>query len=167
MTEQWMPKDKPELMSAIKREWKLLLDTVESLTDKQMTAPDEGGWSPKDNLAHLAEWIKILMGYHMDHRPSHEVLGVPPEATQDWDFNVINSLLFERNRNRLTSDVLGELKQVYAQLIAKLELMSFEDFMKPGHVDDPEKNPLVLWILGNTTEHFAEHRETIDRTIKG
>ena len=167
MTEQWMPKDKPELMSAIKREWKLLLDIVESLTDKQMTTPDEGGWSPRDNLAHLAEWIKILMGYHMDHRPSHEVLGVPPEATQDWDFNVINSLLFERNRNRLTSDVLGELKQVYAQLIAKLELMSFEDFMKPGHVDDPEKNPLVLWILGNTTEHFAEHRETIDRTIKG
>ena len=148
-------------------EWKLLLETAEKLTDKQMTTPDEGGWSPKDNLAHLAEWIKILMGYHMDHRPSHEVLGVPPEATQDWDFNVINSLLFERNRNRLTSDVLGELKQVYAQLIAKLELMSFEDFMKPGHVDDPEKNPLVLWILGNTTEHFAEHRETIDRTIKG
>ena len=26
MTEEWMPKDKPELMSAIEREWKLLMN---------------------------------------------------------------------------------------------------------------------------------------------
>jgi hypothetical protein len=44
--------------------------------------------------------------------------------------------------------------------------MSFEDFMKPRHADDLEKRPLVLWIMGDTTDHFAEHRETIERTIK-
>ena len=69
MTEQWMPKDKPELMSAIEREWKLLMNVAEKLTDEQMTTPDEGGWSPKDNFAHLSEWMKVLMGVHMD-RPS-------------------------------------------------------------------------------------------------
>ena len=166
MTEQWIPKNKPELMSAIEREWKLLMDVAEKLTDNQMTTPDEGGWSPKDNLAHLTEWMKVLMGYHMDHRPSHEVLGVAPEAVKDWDFNIINPLLFERNRNRSKQDVFDELKQVYGQLTAKLESMTFEDLMKPRHADDPEKRPLVLWILGDTTEHFSEHRETIEKTIK-
>jgi Protein of unknown function (DUF1706). len=165
MTEEWMPKDKPELMSAIEREWKLLMDMAEKLTDKQMTTPDQGGWSPKDNLAHLSEWMKVLMGYHMDHRPSHEVLGVSTEAVKDWDFNIINALLFERNRNRSRQDVLVELKQVYEQLTAKLESMTFEDFMKPRHADDPEKRPLLGWILGDTTEHFSEHRETIEKTI--
>lgn len=165
MTEEWMPKDKPELMSAIEREWKLLMDMAEKLTDKQMTTPDQGGWSPKDNLAHLSEWMKVLMGYHMDHRPSHEVLGVSTEAVKDWDFNIINALLFERNRNRSRQDVLVELKQVYEQLKAKLESMTFEDFMKPRHADDPEKRPLLGWILGDTTEHFSEHRETIEKTI--
>lgn len=166
MTEEWIPKDKAELMSEIEKEWKLLLSVAEKLTDKQMTAPDAGGWSPKDNLAHLSEWMKVLMGYHIDHRPSHEVLGVSPEEVKDWDFNIINPLLFERNRNRSKHAVLDELKQVYAELTAKLNSMTYEDFMKPRHANDPEKRPLVLWILGDTTEHFLEHRETIEKAIK-
>ena len=166
MTEQWMPKDKPELMSAIEREWKLLMDVVEKLTDKQMTTPDEGGWSPKDNLAHLSEWMKILMGAHMDQHPSHEVLGVSEDVTMGWDMEIINPVLFERNRHRSSQDVLDELKKVYGQLTAKLESMTFEDLMKPRHADDPEKRPLVLWIMGDTTSHFSEHRETIEKAIK-
>ena len=166
MTEGWMPGNKKELMSEIEREWKHLIGLAESLTDKQMTAPDAGGWSPKDNLAHLSEWMKVLMGYHMDHRPSHEVLGVSEDVTRDWDMEVINPVLFERNRNRSRKDVLDELKVVYKQLFTKLDSMAFEDLMKPRHADDPEKRPLLLWVLGDTTEHFAEHRETIEESMK-
>jgi hypothetical protein len=166
MTEEWMPRDKPELMSAIEREWKLLMDVVEKLTDIQMITPDEGGWSPKDNLAHLSEWMKALMGIHMDRRPSHEVLGVSEDVTKGWDMEIINPVLLERNRNRSGQDIVGELKQVYGQLKAKLESMTFEDMMKPRHEGDSEKRPLVLWILGDTTDHFAEHRETIEKMLK-
>lgn len=166
MTEEWLPKDKPELMSAIEREWKLLMNVAEKLTDKQMTTPDTGGWSPKDNLAHLTEWMKVLMGYHMDHRPNHEVLGVSEDVTKGWDMEIINPILFERNRNRSKQDILDELKQVYGQLTTKLESMTFDDLMKPRHADDPEKRPLLIWILGDTTEHFSEHRKTIEKTIK-
>jgi hypothetical protein len=167
MTEEWMPKDKPELMSAIEREWKLLMDVAEKLTDSQMTAPDAGGWSPKDNLAHLSEWMKALIGIHMDHLPSHEVLGVSEDVTKGWDMEIINPVLFERNRNRSRQEILDELKQVYGKLTAKLESMTFEDLMKPRHADDPEKRPLLLWVLGDTTDHFAEHRQTIEKAIKG
>jgi len=167
MTDQWIPKDKPELMSAIEREWKVLIDLAESLTDKQMTTLDEGGWSPKDNLAHLSEWMNALMGYHLDRRPRHEVLQVPEEITKDWDFEIINPVLFERNRKRSRQDVLDGLKKVYAQLFAKLESLSFDDLLKPRYADDPEKRAILIWVLGDTTEHFLEHRETIERGIKG
>jgi hypothetical protein len=167
MTEQWIPGNKPELMSAIEREWKLLTNVVEKLTDEQMTTPDTGGWSPKDNLAHLSEWMKVLMGYHIDYRPSHEVLGVSEDVTKDWDMEIINPVLLERNHNRSRQDVLDELKQVYGRLMVKLESITFEDMLKPRHADDPEKRPLLLWILGDTTEHFSEHRETIEKAIKG
>jgi hypothetical protein len=99
MTEEWVPGNKRELMSAIEREWKLLMDVAENLTDAQMTTPDAGGWSPKDNLAHLSEWMKALMGVHMDRRPSHEVLGVSEDVTKGWDMEIINPVLLERNRN--------------------------------------------------------------------
>jgi hypothetical protein len=59
------------------------------------------------------------------------------------------------------------LKRVYGQLKAKLESMTFEDMMKPRHEGDSEKRPLLLWILGDTTEHFSEHRQTIEKAIKG
>ncbi len=164
--EQWVPGNKDELMRAIEREWNLLMNVAAKLEDKvRMTTPDEGGWSPKDNLAHLAEWMNALMGYHLDRRPPHEVFGVPEQVTKDWDFELINPVLFERNRNRSTQDVLEELKRVYADLIVKLESTAFEDLLKPRHADDPEKRPVLMWVLGDTTEHFAEHRATIEKML--
>jgi len=164
--EQWMPGNKQELMSAIKREWTALLNLAESLSDNQMTAPDTGGWSPKDNLAHIAEWMNILMGYHMDRRPAHEVIGVNEETVRGWDMEVINPVLFERNKNRPRGEVLEMLKQVYGRLEAKLQDTPFEDLLKPRHADDPQKRPVLIWVLGDTVEHFQEHRETIEKGIK-
>jgi hypothetical protein len=166
MTDPWMPENKKELMSAIEREWDLLMKLADSLTDEQMTTPDSGGWSPKDNLAHLAEWMNILMGYHMGKRPAHEVLGVSEEVVKGWDMEVINPVLFERNKDRPRSEVMDELKKVYNRLIKKLESTSFEELLQPRHANDPEKRPLLLWILGDSSEHFQEHRETIEKGIK-
>ena len=163
--EQWVPGSKAELMASIEREWKSLMDVVAKLDLTQMTTPDADGWSPKDNLAHLTEWMKVLMGYHLDRRPSHEVLGVSEEVTKDWDMEVINPVLFERNRDRPVQDVLDELKHVYVELFNKLESMPFEDLLKPRHAEDPEKRPLLMWVLGDTTEHFAEHRATIAKVL--
>ena len=165
MTEEWIPGSKDELMSAIRREWKMLMELVEKLDDQKMTTPDEGGWSPKDNLAHLSEWMNSLMGYHMDKRPAHEVMRMTEEQTRDWDMEVINPVLFERNKNRSIQDILDELKQTYEKLLEKLEGMSFEDLMTPRHANDPEKRPLLMWVLGDTTEHFAEHREMIEKML--
>jgi hypothetical protein len=167
MTEEWIPGNKRELMSAIKREWKLLMDVVEKLTEEQMTTLDAGGWSPKDNLAHLSEWMNALMGIHLDRRPEQGVLGISEDRLKGWDMEIINPILFERNRNRSRQDVLDELKQVYERLTAKLESMTFDDMMQPRHEGDLEKRPLILWILGDTTDHFAEHRESIEKAMKG
>ena len=163
--EEWVPGSKGELMSAIKREWKLLMEVVDRLDEQKMTATDEGGWSPKDNLAHLAEWMNSLMGYHMDKRPAHEVMRLAEEQAKGWDMEVINPVLFERNKDRPVEEVLDELKQTYEKLVAKLDAMSFEDLMKPRHANDPEKRPLLMWVLGDTTEHFSEHRETIEKML--
>jgi hypothetical protein len=166
MTGEWVPGNKPELMSAIEREWNLLMKVVEKLSGTQMTVADEGGWSLKDNLAHLTEWMKILMGYHMEHRPSHEVVGVSEEIAKAWDMEVINPILFERNRHRSTGEVLDELKSVYKQLISRLDSMSYEDLLKSRLPDDPEKRPLVLYVLGDSADHFMEHRETMEKILK-
>jgi hypothetical protein len=163
--EEWIPGSKAELMSAIRREWKQLMDVVQKLDEQKMKTPDEGGWSPKDNLAHLSEWMNSMMGYHIDKRPAHEVMRLTEDQTRDWDMEVINPVLFERNKDRSIEDVLEELKQTYEKVLAKLDAMSFEELMAPRHDDDPEKRPLLLWVIGDTSGHFAEHREVIERML--
>jgi hypothetical protein len=106
-----------------------------------------------------------MMGVHLDRRPAHEVIGVSEDVTKSWDIDLINPVLFERNKDRSTQEVLGWAKQIYQQLVEKLNAMSFEDLFKPRHADDPEKRPVLMWVLGDTTEHFAEHRATIEKML--
>lgn len=166
MTDDTLPKSKAELMSLIEREWSALMDVVEQLSPEQMLTSDEGGWTPKDNLAHLTVWMKILLGYHMDQRPAHEVAEVPIEMAANWDFQEMNAVFFERYRNRPLEQVLDELKQTYEKVHTRLESMSYQDLMRPRRADDPEKQPILNWILGDTSEHFEEHRETIAKMLK-
>jgi hypothetical protein len=162
---EWIPGSKAELLASIEHEWKSLMDVIAKLDFTQLTTPDAGGWTPKDNLAHLAEWMKVLMGYHLDRRPSHEVLGVAEDVTKGWEMEIINPVLFERNRNRPLQDVLAELKSVYAELVNKLASLTYEELLLPRHADDPEKRPVLMWVLGDTTDHFAEHCATIEKML--
>jgi hypothetical protein len=165
MTEHVLPKTTTELLADIDAEWSALMDVIEKLTPEQLVSPGTGGWAPKDNLAHLTEWMNILVGYHMDNRPSHEVTGLPKEVTDNWDYDVVNKIFFERNRQRSAEDVLGEFKQVYSAVIERLQSMPFEDLMKPRYPDDPERQPLLNWVIGNTSGHFAEHRLNIEKGV--
>jgi len=159
------PQSTSELVGAIEGEWHELWAVVNRLTVEQMNTPDAGGWSPKDNLAHLTVWMKILMSHYIDGRPADQVLGVPIEITRDWDADVINRAMFERNRVQSLDDVTRELKQVYAALVDKLNTVPFDQLMMPRFPAEPERGPLLGWVLGNTTEHFAEHREVIERVL--
>jgi hypothetical protein len=102
----------------------------------------------------------------MDKLPAHEVVGVAPEVTKDWDMDVINNILFERNRLRPSKEVLNELKRVHAEVVARLKASSFDELMKPRYADDPEQQPLLNLVLGNTSAHFAEHRLNIEKMLQ-
>lgn len=162
MAENELPQNTSQLLLTIDYEWSKLLGLIEQLSPEQMTTTDEGGWSPKDNLAHLSEWMKTMLGFHLDRRPPHEVMAIPEELTEPWgNFDAINAVLFARNRDRSAEDVLDDLKQTYTDVVARLQAMPFEDLMRPRHETDPKQRPLILWVLGDTSEHFAEHRANI------
>lgn len=166
MVEYKFPKSKAELIAQIEGEWSALMDVVAKLSPEQMLAPDEGGWSPKDNLAHLMEWMNILLGYYIEHRPSHEVVGVDPAVTAEWDFEVMNASMYKRDHDLPLDRVLDDLKGTYARVHSRLASMTFGDLMQPIFDDDPSKRPLITGVIGNTSEHFAEHRETIEKMLE-
>lgn len=156
-----LPKDKAELTNRIQREWSALLRTVENLSYGQMTRPGPGGWSVKDNLAHLSEWEQFLLrNQFQGHRPD-EALQVNRATLEQSNEDLLNAILFERNRDRSLSDILADLHDTHAQLLAALEQMPGSDLTKLTYAIGPEARPVIVWVVYNTYEHYEEHRKTI------
>lgn len=160
-----LPKDTSELLAVIEKEWQALMRVVERLTPEQMTTPDAGGWSPKDNLAHLAAWMRYMKDSYLNKMPAHEAMDIEPEKFKQLDENGINAVLFERNRERPVLDVLEGLNLTYVDVMDTLKMMPFADLMKPLRESGPDKRLVIESVLGNTSEHFAEHRQVIERNL--
>ena len=161
-----LPQNTPELLSEIDREWQELQKAIKKITPEQMTAPDPGGWSPKDNLAHLAAWMDFMREAHLNKKPAHEVMGMDAATLAGLDEDGENAILFERNHKRTTAEVLAWLDGTYTEVVETLSKTPFADLMKPIRDNDPEKRLVILSVLGNTSEHFVEHRLIIERKFK-
>ncbi len=131
-----------------------------------MTAPDPGGWSPKDNLAHLAAWMHIMREAHLNKKPVHEVMEMDAATLAGLDEDGENAILFERNRKRTTAEVLAWLDGTHTEVVETLKRMPFADLMQPLRDNDPEMRLVIMSVLGNTSEHFVEHRRIIERKFK-
>ena len=158
-----LPGSTSELLSVIETEWKELMRTVDRLTPAQMTTPDAGGWSPKDNLAHLAAWMRYMKDAYLHKMPAHEAMGMDAAKFKQLDEDGINAVLFERNRDRSPGDVLQDLKSTYADIVATLRTTSFADLKKPLRESGPDKRLVIDSVLANTSAHFLEHRLVIEK----
>ncbi len=161
------PKDKPELLRRIEREWNALEQTFSNLDDRRMGIPDAGGWSIKDNLAHITAWEHFMRLAYLQKIPATEVMGIDAETYQQLDETKTNAIIFQRNKDRTVKDVLAGFREEHENLLAELGKMSFEDMLVPLDPENPQKGPLLNWIIGNTYDHYLEHRRTIEKFAIG
>lgn len=159
------PRDKPELLERIRREWNALDRAIAGLGEQQMGVPDEGGWSIKDHLAHLAAWEHLMRLQYLQQVPAHDALGVDEATYRTLDEDGINAILQKRNRDRPLEEVLTEHRRSHAEVMADLTGLSFEEMLKPLDANDLRHRLLLSGITGNTYEHYREHRETITKFL--
>src|SRR5512135_2092354 len=108
-----LPENMAELLSEIENEWKALWHVIARLTPEQMTTADAGGWSPKDNLAHLDEWMRFMQKCYLQKVPAHEAMRIEVATYAKLDEDAVNAMLFERNRKRGVSEVMDGVKLTY------------------------------------------------------
>ena len=104
---------------------------------------------------------------YLNKKAPHEVLEIDAATYAGLDEDGENAIIFERNRDRATDDVLAGLERSYAQVVETLKKMPFADLLKPLRDNDRAKRPVIASVLGNTSEHFVEHRKVIERNLKG
>ena len=156
-----MPESKAELDARITREWDALQAVIAGLSEEQLTAPGEGGWSIKDNLYHIAAWEQVPLGAVLGSQTLAQALGVAPETLQGLDENGENDVLYRRGRDLSLPAVLGAARVSHEQVLQTLAVTPFEALLKPHKPGRPE--PVLDWVVGNTYDHYREHRLYIQR----
>ena len=156
-----VPKDKADLLARIQREWSALLQTIDKLSPAQMSTPGAGGWSVKDNLAHLTAWEQFLLHYHLHGQPAHEVMDLDAASFERLDEDGLNAVLYERHKDRSVEAALTDLRHTHDEVVLTLEQMKFADLLQPRYADDRQRRAVLGWVIDNTYKHYQEHRQTI------
>ena len=152
-----MPETKGELLERIDREWAALQQIITGLSEEQLQVQDAGGWSIKDNLAHLTAWEQFMVGHYLEGQSASAAMGIDEATMSAGDDDVINEMIFSRTQHRSVADVLADSDRVHTATVIALEATSWEDLLRLVSPDDPQARPVLLWVAGNTYEHYAEH----------
>ncbi len=108
-------------------------------------------WFAKDHVAHMTFWCQRLV-LKLAAILHHET---PPDAE---DFEQLNPIIFEEQRERPWSDILAEFEQVYATLVTHVEQLTEEDLTSFNRFDwIPDGWPLYTSFMGNCYEHAEQH----------
>jgi hypothetical protein len=151
---------KSELLSKLQekiQQWEAFLAQI---GPRRLEQPGVNGlWSMKDMVAHLTGWNRWLVARLGAAQRSE------PEPPPTWPVHLqneedINAWIYEANRGRSVSEVLGETQQVFQQLLAIIESLP-EDV----RIEVIEPAYYLVWVgdkrfpIGEFFDHFQEDHE--------
>jgi hypothetical protein len=152
-------------MARIDREWAALERRIALLSEAEMTTPGDGGWSVKDLLAHISAWERVLLINHLQGGTFAEAAGMDEDtaaATEQMTAETgLNDYFYQRDKELSLSEVLAHLRATHQQVVAALEQLDDADLQRAHDPDDPESH-LVDSIVGDTYDHYLQHRTTIE-----
>lgn len=163
--DQSLPRNKAELLRRIHAERAALEAVVNPLSDGQMTASGSEGWSVKDHLAHIVAWEQILVHAHLGARSFAEAArmdAATAQATATMTAETgINDWFYERDKDRLLANVLQNFHRSHREVLAALDKLEYADLIQLRDPSDPNTDPRLAYVVGDTYEHYKEHRQII------
>ena len=160
------PTTKSELVAEIQKEWELLEQFLATLSPEQMNQPGAiGEWSPKDVLAHLAEWQQMCLDwYNIGLRG--ETPHLPAEGFKWSQMPALNRKIFEKYRDRPLEFVLEYFHTCQKQILDVVGKISEEELFKPGYISWTRNDPLAAYVIPCTSHHYHWARTEMRKSFK-
>lgn len=164
------PTNKQELLSEIETAHQDMMRLLAAMSDDELTAPTlDGGWSPKDALAHILAWEKMAMDWLARSVQGEHVQRFIPgflydtEAEREPTMERLNTFLFERDQNRPLADVLQDFRATHKAFFEMVAQTDEQDIFDPHRFAWRNGSPAFDMIAANTYEHYREHGDAIWR----
>jgi hypothetical protein len=155
--------NKSEFMAYLHQSWTELQQTLNALSDEQMTTlKDHVGWTIKDHLSHLIAWERGIVAL-LQYQPRYPAMGIDLATLEGKNEDEENEILRKQFETHSLAEVRAALQQTHEALVAVLNSLSDEDLLKPyAHYqpNEPGKDegrPIYGWVMGNSAGHYAEH----------
>lgn len=146
---------------------------LDTLDEAALTGPaDAAGWTANDHVIHLAVWAGSMQAV-IDGRPRWEAIGVSREtwATIADGYDVINAAIQRQHAGRASADVRRTFEATHRALVERMAALSTDDLLRPYSHHQPwavgRDEPLYAYLIGNTAEHYDEHRGYIADLMGG
>jgi uncharacterized protein (TIGR03083 family) len=175
MSDDW-PASKAEFQQQLAEAWSELQQTLDLLTEAQMTErTDQVGWTVKDHLAHLIPWERGMIAL-LKHEPRYAAMGV--DVAQREDEDQLNETLRAPYRSASLSDVRERLRETHEELTAVVATLGPDDLFKTyshyqqdderaARLGDDTGEPVLRWVIGNSSGHYLEHLPWIRQLAGG
>ena len=121
---------KQELLDGIDREKAAFITDLYALPEPRRVAPSMGEWSPKDLVAHLAAWERLLLGWYEEGLRGEAAV---PAAGYTWsDMDRLNDDIFRAWQGATWEAVMTRWGETSAAARALVESMTDEELFTPG-----------------------------------
>jgi len=162
-------RSKAELLERIQVSYAALEGTLQPLSDDQLSRPAPSGWAIKDHLAHLAVW-ELGIAALLQHHPRYAAMQVEEAMEQGKSTDELNDLIYQQNASLSPVEARQRFEAAHGRLLQALESLSDDDLYRPYTDYLPEssqgsQDPILYWIVGNTFEHFDEHKAYIRELV--
>lgn len=157
-----VPKTAAELERCILVSREALLETLGRFEPDGFETGKAGSWSPKDHVAHLIAWERMIVATAQD-RSATRFPGLEPKAYGGLDLDELNEMLFERNATTPWAKVLRGFDDTQVETRALLGALSDEALLTAW--DPGDDRPVGQRIAGDTYLHYLEHRRWLDESL--
>ncbi len=151
--------NKNEILNALNDAQKKFDQAIDGLSDEEMQTPGVAGdWSAKDITAHLSRWEaemgRILWQIQQGQKPDTAHFSGRPvdEINAEWSREM---------KSRPLELILSDYKAVRVQTIKRIQAFSDEQLSDPNSFPALRGQPLENWIVGDSSDHQAEHAAQI------
>jgi hypothetical protein len=156
------PAGKDAFLKELHQQYLGLLALLEPLDDARLATPmEEGGWAPKDVLAHVADWERYVV-LRIEARRHGKPM--PVWGPGDEQVDAKNAELLEANRAMSPAEVRVKAQDCHDDVVAIIESLTEAELLDDNlrrSVIGEWGSPVWLHLAANTYQHYAEHAEAL------